>query len=111
MDEFSCCNLDDALMIAETLEEKGTVVFSFSIDRVSAYVVLLSNDFEKIGVMPFGGNPIGNVCVAVLYHGMYWFDPGHETNVNYLRSKLDLRDADAENITLMVNEVFKEMRK
>lgn len=110
MDDYGCCNLDDAGLIADTLKESGSVVFSFSLDGFSAYVVCMTSVLNKIGVMPFGGNPSGSICVAVLLKGAYWFDSDADKEPGYVGEKLGLSGRDAENVTSMLNAVFKRLR-
>lgn len=111
MDEFGCYrdNEDDYQELAAKVRSQGNIVFAYSPDRASAYVVTMVRKFEKLGVLPFGGNPDGCILVSVLFWGSFWFrftnSTTKEFSAEYVGSKLGLSDFDAVQITKLLDGV------
>lgn len=106
MDEYGCCNLDDAQDITRLLWEDGCVVFSFSLGDEKPYVMCLSMTFHVHGKMAFGGNPSGMVLCGLLHHQTFWFDPLKRVHSYYVAENLGLGECDAENVTKMLDAIF-----
>ena len=109
MDEYFCCKSteEDFKLIASNLLDSGTVIFSYSEDKITCFVVLLSIDFKKIGVLPFGGNPTGNICMGVYGRGFNHFNPNTEMRSQYLSEKINVPEADAIQLSNLFNGVRK----
>jgi hypothetical protein len=97
-DQYGCMRADsreDAMEVWEALDRAGSAVFALSGDQVGAMVIFVSRVFEKLGVMPFGGNPHGRAYVGVLKRGC-----GHlsmqDTHPSYIGEQLNLTGDDAE---------------
>jgi hypothetical protein len=92
---------------------EDNVLFSFSLDRVSSYIMLITGTFTKIGVMPFGGNPVGSYCVSLLGMGFYYFDleyAGYDSG--YVGEKLNISNKeDAKSVRIMLNAIGLELRE
>ncbi len=111
MDEYQSCNLSDAPMLARKVKNGENIIFSFSLDRVSSYIMLITGTFTKIGVMPFGGNPVGSYCVSLLYHGFYYFDfDVGDVHKSYIAEKLRLDESAAKDVAEMLNAIGFELR-
>ncbi len=81
--------------VRQALRQGGSAVFALSGDQIGAMIVMVCTQFEKLGVMPFGGNPIGRAYVGVLKRGC-----GHlsmdDIHPNYIGEQLNLKGEDAE---------------
>ncbi len=110
MDQYGTCQLDDAPMLAEKLNDGRPIIFSFSNDETNAYVISITPNMEKMGVMPFGGNPTGRFGVGVLRRGFFHFDLNRkELYPDYVGEKLGLAEYDAEAVTKMLNAIRTEL--
>lgn len=111
MDKFGTCGLDDASMLANIIKNGDSALFSFSLDQVEAYVLSVSKISMKIGVMPFGGNPVGYYGVSVLYRGFYYFDlVGNGLDPGYVGEKLGLEKKAAHDITQILNSIGEQLK-
>lgn len=108
MDEYQCYEATqrDYADLAEQLTDNGSIVFSYSPDRITAYVIILTYKFKKLGILPFGGNPNNCVLVSVLKHGTFWFSPFQGKEPSYVGEKLGLTGFDAQAITDLLNGIF-----
>lgn len=104
MDEYSICNQGDFYEIAQQLKAYGTVIFSYSPDQVTAYNVMLSTSWQRIGQLPWGGVP-GGVIVGVLKHGTFWFENIQTVEWEYVGEKLELGMQDAQAIAELLRNV------
>lgn len=98
-DEYGCCRLDPAhaKKVFDALISRGTVVFPLSGDAIGCMIVLVSTDFLKIGIMPYGGNPSGRAYVGVYGHGFNHLSMDKEPiHPGYLKEKLNLSEQDAD---------------
>ena len=116
MDEYGCYRdvEEDYDSLAEHLEDSTSLVFAWSRDQVSAYVVILSESFRKLGTLPYGGNPQGSCLVSVLMRGAFWFDLNRteEIHEEYVGEKLNLGTGeDAKNIACLINGLRKARAK
>jgi hypothetical protein len=97
MDKYGSMRIDQesADQVRNALDEFGSVVFAFSGDQMGSLIILLCRDFEKLGVMPFGGKPDGRIYLGLYGRGCNHFsmEPIHP---NYFKEKLDLADEEAE---------------
>lgn len=96
MDEYGCMRVtqEDALEVRQSLAQGGSVVFALSGDQIGAMIICVTTQFEKLGVMPFGGNPIGRAYVGVYGRGCSHLAMG-ETHPSYISEKLNLTQEDA----------------
>lgn len=99
MDEYGCMRLtkEDAREARDALAKSGNVVFALSGDQIGAMVILVSTKFEKLGVMPFGGNPTGRAYVGVYGQGCNHFSMD-SIHPSYFQEKLKLHLGDAETL-------------
>lgn len=99
MDEYGCLgiNKDDAENVRQALRQSGAAVFALSGDQVGAMIVHVNTQFEKIGVMPYGGNPIGRAYVGVYGRGCNHLSM-ETTHAGYIGEKLGLHRNDAETL-------------
>lgn len=113
MDDYGTCLLDDAPMLAEHLAEGRDILFGYTADSESAYVIFIAPKMYTVGMLPFGGaNPGPRCAVGVLYKGFYHFNlRGNELFPDYVGEKLGLGSVDAEAVTLMLNAIGRELRK
>ena len=97
MDNYGCCKvtLDDASMVRRNLEETGSVVFPLSGDQIGCLIILLSKNFDKIGVMPYGGNPHNRIYVGVYGRGCNHLSKD-DIHPGYIEEKLGITLEEAE---------------
>lgn len=97
MDKYGCMRVtkEDAADVRQSLAQAGSVVFVLSGDGVGAMIIFICSQFEKLGVMPFGGNPIGRCYVGVYGQGCNHLSMG-KIHPGYIAEKLNLHDEDAE---------------
>lgn len=109
MDEFGCCGPDDYVALVDGIVSAGNVVFSYSDDDVTAYVVTITTNYLKLGTMPFGGQPTH--LVSILLKGCYWFDLNSRTELHesYVGEKLKLDYVDSVSIARLLNGIRKAM--
>lgn len=98
MDEYSGImrlKKEDAMRVRAILDKSGSAVFTLSEDTFGALIALVCIRFETIGVMPFGGSPVGRA-----YVGIYRFGCGHlpleAVDGGYIAEKLGLYTHDSE---------------
>lgn len=97
MDQWGCLGLnkEDALNVRQALAQSSSAVFSLSGDQVGAMIVFVSTQFEKIGTMPFGGNPVGRAYVGVYGKGCNHLSMDN-IHAGYVGEKLGLGTHDSE---------------
>ena len=102
MDEYGSFghNSNDYKDLRMALDAQGAITFSWSPNQIDVYVVCITKRFQKLGVMPFGGNPTGACMVAVLLRGAFWFDldANQDTIEEYAEEKLGAAD-----LALLIN--------
>jgi hypothetical protein len=106
MDNYHCIDLTgtDVLDLLATLEENGAILFSWSPDKITAYIVLIVREYFQVGSLPWGGKPNGAYLVSVKGHGgIFYWDYGQEVHANYVGEKLRLGPGDAKAITHLLN--------
>jgi hypothetical protein len=86
---------NDADLARNRLVNSGSIVFTLSSDGVGATIVLMCGRFEKIGIMPFGGNPEGRCYVGVYGRGCNHLGT-HPIHPAYIEEKLGVQGEDAE---------------
>lgn len=110
-DEYGTCLLDDAPMLARHLAEGRDILFGYTADSKTAYVLFIAPKMHTVGMLPFGGaNPGSRCAVGVLYKGFYHFDLHHDNFPDYVGEKLGLKGEDAEAVTLMLNAIGRALR-
>ena len=99
MDEYGIYNdsEEDIKSLADALKENGTIVFSYSADKTTAFIVLISQSFAKLGIMPFGGNPSGRFYVGIYGRGCSHLSFKNES-VGYISEKLGVGEHSAEHL-------------
>lgn len=109
MDEYGCYsnNPTDFDEIAAKLRQHGTIVFPYSDDRIGCMILLISGNFEKLGVMPFGGNPNGRYYVGIYGKGCNHIS--FDSQASYLREKFNLSTYDSETLYELFTELNKRM--
>lgn len=55
--------------LAQNLKRSGTIVFPWSHNNFDGYIFFISINYQKLGVMPFGGNPAGRAYVGLWNQG------------------------------------------
>ncbi len=96
-DEFGCMRAssrEDAMAVRQALDQAGSVVFPLSGDQIGAMVINVTTKFDKLGVMPFGGNPYGRAYVGVYGRGCNHLAM-QDTDPNYIGEKLNIAGDDA----------------
>lgn len=98
VDDWGTCRHErgDAGLVAHALRESGAVVFAYSYDQVGAMLVCITGHFQKLGVMPFGGNPSGRMWVSVYGRGATHLSKESGLHHDYICEKLNLSKTDAE---------------
>lgn len=96
MDNYGCMRVtaEDAAELRAALARSGSVVFALSGDQAGAMVILVSDQFEKVGVMPFGGNPMGRAYVGVYCRGCNHLSK-EKIHEGYIAEKLGLGPVDS----------------
>lgn len=112
MDEYGCFRhtKEDAIEIANKLLDTGAVVFSYSHDQVGAMIVLICRHFNKLGVLPFGGNPKDRFYVGIYGTGMGHLSSEVGPHHNYLEDKLNLKGEDAKKFAEFYSWIIEEYR-
>lgn len=98
-DEYGVLQVDenDAKLVREALDRTGSVVFPLpSGDGFGCMIITITTKFEKVGVMPFGGNPTGRAYVGVYGRACNHFEMD-ETFPGYFAEKLNIGKEEAEN--------------
>lgn len=97
--------------ITQKLKQTGNIIFGYSSDESTAYVININNTFEKLGIMPFGGNPCGSHIVSIWGRGMYYFDllDGNSFVGNYVGVKLGLQESEGIQIAELLSEIRNRM--
>jgi hypothetical protein len=74
------------------------VVFAWSPDQATAHIFTIVRHFNKIGIMPFGGNPEGRAYIGIYGIGCNHISFG-EVHPGYLEEKLRLDKTSAESFS------------
>ena len=101
MDHYGCMrhSPEDAAEVALALHDHGTVVFPYSFDQIGCMVIFVSIAFEKLGVMPYGGNPEGRAYMGVYGRGCAHISLQKQIEYqSYLDEKLNLGAVEAEHL-------------
>lgn len=114
MDEYGTqeATAEDYKFLATRVFSRAqNIVFSYSKDRITAYVVMICPVNNHIGVLPFGGNPDGCHLVSVLLHGSFWFkfEVGKQFHADYVGEKLQLNKTGAEQIAELLTGICDAM--
>lgn len=112
MDSYGCYRQtkEDAAEIAAELKENGTIVFPWSYDQIRCHIVLISQQFAKLGIMPFGGNPVDRIYVAIYGIGCGHLSKSIGPVETYLEEKLGLKGQDAKNFAEFYQWIIQEYR-
>lgn len=98
MDDYGCARLtkEDAKEIWTALDRTGSVVFPLTAgDSIGCMIVIITRIFEKVGVMPFGGNPTGRMYVGIYGRGCNHFSMD-SIHAGYFEEKLQISREEAE---------------
>lgn len=108
MDEYGSYRQteDDWLELAHHLRSSGTIVFPWSHNQIDSYIILVSVDFQKLGIMPWGGNPNGRAYVALLKRGCDHVRVDGEIFPSDLEEKLHMDKSGAEELTKLLNYIL-----
>jgi hypothetical protein len=110
MDEYGMSQLDDAPRLAKKIKDGENIIFRFSEDGISAYVICIAPRLKTIGTLPFGGVAARDYGIGVLYRGFFHFDLSKEQLFpNYVGEKLGLSNEDAESVTAILNAIGDEL--
>ena len=95
--------------VVNAIKQHGTVVFAWSHNSFVSYIFMVSFSFWKMGILPWGGNPVGRAYVGVQRHGC-----DHLTTDGYLQKydldNLGLDDQAGEPFCKMWNYICTELR-
>jgi hypothetical protein len=97
MDKYGCLKptLEDAQNVKQALALCSSAVFTLSGDDIGAMIIFISTQFEKIGTMPFGGNPVGRAYVGIYGRGCNHLSMG-EIHPGYIEEKLGVGREESE---------------
>ena len=97
LDEYGSVenNAEGAKLVSDQLLNTGAVCFSWSHNKVDAYIFILTKQFSKVGMMPFGGNPAGRIYVGLFGKGANHFCK-ENTHAYYWADKLNMDKGGAE---------------
>lgn len=87
---------EDAKEVAEYLKHNDAIVFQYSHDQIGANIFLLAKKFNKLGIMSFGGNPVGRMYVGVYGRGCGHLSMAKGPHHSYIDEKLNLGGEDGE---------------
>lgn len=85
----------DADEVYQSLAQGGSCVFPLASGDGGALIVLLCSQFEKLGIMPFGGNPVGRIYVGLYGRGCNHLST-EEIHPGYIEEKLGIPRVEAE---------------
>lgn len=85
---------EDIKSVRDVLDQGEPVVFPMSDGRGTGMIVLIVPRFQKLGTMPFGGNPNGRLYVALYGKGANHFAP-ERTEPGYFQEKLRIGKSEA----------------
>ena len=109
MDEYGTfrATKEDWDELAERLNKKENILFPYSANAQSAMVISINREFERLGTMPFGGNPSGRAWISVLGRGADHIDIDSEQQGSYLGEHLGLPSDNAVQLAELLNELRK----
>lgn len=97
---------EDADLIYHELRGSAAVVFALASGDGGALICCVTVQFNKIGVMPFGGNPVGRAYVGLYGRGCNHLGM-HEIHWGYIAEKLKLPEVEAKSFADFWNMVWK----
>ena len=86
---------EDAHLLSGHLKKGTPLVFAWSHNKIDSYIFMITPEFEKLGTMPFGGNPTGRAYVGLYGRGCNHFSKG-EIHSSYWEEKLNMDRGGAE---------------
>lgn len=97
----------DIEIIVRHLLVGSNIVFSYSPDKKTSYIVYLSSKWTRLNNLHYGGNPAGHFFCGIVYKGFFHFEltKGHSFAPEYLCEKLNLPLADAKHMALLFNQI------
>lgn len=96
--------------IAVNLKENGAIVFAWSPNEIDCFIVFMSMNFKKLGIMPFGGNPEGRVYVALYGKGAaHHFNLAKDTDPSYIQEKMLCTEFTATQMSMLFEKINKEL--
>jgi hypothetical protein len=105
MDNFGYFELKDAPLIADQINQAGNVVFNYSLDNGTAFVISLFTNYKTLNHLSHG-NPFGRLFVGIMFCGYFHFDPKLTQYPDYVGDKLGLREPDAILVAELLNAIF-----
>lgn len=97
----------DASALRRLLVHYPAIVFPYSNDNITCYIVSIVARPHAVSVLPWGGRPSGYL-VSVLRFGTFWFDLDSkdiEIHPGYVAEKLGLERVAAEAIAQLLNGI------
>ena len=112
MDDYGTCLLDDAPMLAKHLAEGRDILFGYTPDSKTAYVLFIAPKMHTVGMLPFGGHPGSHCAVGILHKGFYHLNlHGNNLFPDYVGEKLGLKGEDAYSVARMLNAIGHALRE
>jgi len=109
IDEYGCVNATDAAFdyLSEKLLEGENLIFSYAPGNNTAYNLVISSNFLKVGTLVWGGKPDGAWVVSLMHHGTFWFDFISENllHEDYIGEKLQISGEDAKAVGHLLSEI------
>lgn len=106
MDEYNICDKEDFALIASQLHNFGAVSFPYSADNITAFMVFLCDQYEKLGTPPYGGERQGKTAVGIMLKGFFHFNLREQkVSADYVSEKLNLSMEDGRVISELLNGV------
>ena len=98
MDEYGSFRntKEDAKELREAMKtSQHDIVFAWSYNQIDCYIFHVSQNFDVLGIMPFGGNPRSRVYVGLYGKGCNHFSKD-EIHPSYWEEKLRIDKQGAE---------------
>jgi hypothetical protein len=107
MDEYGTYRntIKDWELLRAELDISGTIVFPYSADGVGCMIILISNNFNILGTMPFGGSPRDRIYVGIYGRGCVHLSKDH-VKLEYLQEKLLISQGDAKDFLELWNGLW-----
>jgi hypothetical protein len=97
---------EDWTEIVHHLRKHGNILFAYSPNRADAFIILMVRRVNKVGTLPWGGNPTGYLVTSVMKWGMIYTMPGVPLHKGYVKESLPIDwEEGLESITELLNEV------
>lgn len=110
MDAYGYYELDDARFIADHINNGNNVVFSYSLQNESAFVISIFPCFTALNHLSYG-QPFGRIFVGIMFKGYFHFDPNKIQFPDYIMEKLGLAESEAIPVCDLLNAIFPLLNK